>query len=48
MVGLANQSHHPLLLPRLVDTMAQSETRLLSWLDGTAVALTPRLIGRKR
>jgi peptidoglycan/xylan/chitin deacetylase (PgdA/CDA1 family) len=47
MVGLANQSHHPLLLPRLVDTMAQSETRFLSWLDGTAAVLTPHLIWRR-
>jgi peptidoglycan/xylan/chitin deacetylase (PgdA/CDA1 family) len=34
-VGLANAQHEPLLLPRYVDTMVQSEVVFESWLSGT-------------
>jgi peptidoglycan/xylan/chitin deacetylase (PgdA/CDA1 family) len=33
-VGLAHAEHDPLLLPRFVDTMAQSEVLFESWLSG--------------
>ena len=33
-VGLASADHDPLLLPRYVDTMAQSEVAFESWLSG--------------
>ena len=35
-VGLARKSDNPLLLPRFIDTMHQSETMFESWLSGAA------------
>jgi peptidoglycan/xylan/chitin deacetylase (PgdA/CDA1 family) len=43
-VTLARQDHDSLLLPRLMDTMLQSEARFTSWLDGTASLFT---LGRR-
>ncbi len=39
--GLATRSHHPLLLPRLVDTSGLSEVEFESWLAGVG-AILPR------
>ena len=39
-VGLARAAHDPLLLPRYVDTMAQSEVMFESWLSGAAGLLS--------
>ena len=38
--GLARADHNPLLLPRYVDTMAQSEVMFESWLSGAAGVLS--------
>jgi peptidoglycan/xylan/chitin deacetylase (PgdA/CDA1 family) len=38
--GLARAAHDPLLLPRYVDTMAQSEVMFESWLSGAAEVLS--------
>jgi peptidoglycan/xylan/chitin deacetylase (PgdA/CDA1 family) len=38
--GLARGGHDPLLLPRYVDTMAQSEVMFESWLSGAAEVLS--------
>ena len=40
--GLATAEHDPLLLPRFVDTMAQSEVLFESWLSGAGAILTHR------
>jgi peptidoglycan/xylan/chitin deacetylase (PgdA/CDA1 family) len=40
--GLAGAEHDPLLLPRFVDTMAQSEVLFESWLSGAGAILRPR------
>jgi len=42
VAGLARAEHDPLLLPRFVDTMAQSEVLFESWLSGAGAILTPR------
>jgi len=39
--GLATQHHHPLLLPRFVDTSEISEAEFTGWVEGTG-ALMPR------
>jgi peptidoglycan/xylan/chitin deacetylase (PgdA/CDA1 family) len=41
--GLCTPRTHPLLLPRLVDTMAVSDLEFRSWLAGTAALLPRRL-----
>ncbi len=41
-VGLARADHDPLLLPRYVDTMAQSEIVFESWLSGAGAMLSRR------
>lgn len=41
-VGLARTEHDPLLLPRYVDTMAQSEVLFEGWLSGAAEMLSRR------
>ncbi len=41
VAGLARAEHDPLLLPRFVDTMAQSEVLFESWLSGAGAILTP-------
>ncbi len=41
-VGLAKAKHDPLLLPRYVDTMMQSEVLFEGWLSGTAAMLSRR------
>jgi peptidoglycan/xylan/chitin deacetylase (PgdA/CDA1 family) len=35
-VGLAGPNHHPLLLPRFIDTMGQSPWAFRAWLSGAA------------
>jgi peptidoglycan/xylan/chitin deacetylase (PgdA/CDA1 family) len=40
--GLARAGHDPLLLPRFVDTMPQSEVLFESWLCGAGALLRPR------
>jgi peptidoglycan/xylan/chitin deacetylase (PgdA/CDA1 family) len=40
--GMAKAEHDPLLLPRYVDTLAQSEVMFESWLSGTGAMLKPR------
>jgi peptidoglycan/xylan/chitin deacetylase (PgdA/CDA1 family) len=40
-VGMAKPGHDPLLLPRYVDTMAQSEVMFESWLSGAGAMLRP-------
>ena len=40
--GLCTARTHPLLLPRLVDTMAVSDLEFRSWLAGTASLFPPR------
>jgi peptidoglycan/xylan/chitin deacetylase (PgdA/CDA1 family) len=40
--GLANAEHDPLLLPRYVDTMAQSDVLFESWVSGTGAILLGR------
>lgn len=42
-VGLARAEHNPLLLPRFIDTMLQSEVLFESWLSGAAVMLCRRI-----
>ena len=42
VAGLATAKHDPLLLPRYVDTMAQSEVLFESWLSGAGAMLNPR------
>ncbi len=42
MGGLAKAKHDPLLLPRFVDTMGQSEVQFESWLAGAAEMLSWR------
>ena len=41
-VGMAGVGHDPLLLPRYVDTMAQSEVQFESWLCGAGAILRGR------
>jgi hypothetical protein len=41
VAGLARAEHDPLLLPRFVDTMAQSEVLFESWLSGAGAILNP-------
>jgi len=41
-VGMADSDHDPLLLPRYVDTMAQSEVLFESWLSGARAILRHR------
>lgn len=42
MVGMAKSNHDPLLLPRYVDTMAQSEVQFESWLSGAGAMFRRR------
>lgn len=42
-VGLAKAKHDPLLLPRFIDTMGQSEVLFEGWLSGTAAMLSRRI-----
>lgn len=42
VIGLAKAEHDPLLLPRFVDTMAQSETQFESWLSGAGLLVRRR------
>jgi peptidoglycan/xylan/chitin deacetylase (PgdA/CDA1 family) len=42
VAGLANVEHDPLLLPRFVDTMAQSEVQFEAWLCGAGALLSRR------
>ena len=39
VVGLAQAGHDPLLLPRYIDTMAQTEVQFEGWLSGAAEGL---------
>jgi peptidoglycan/xylan/chitin deacetylase (PgdA/CDA1 family) len=43
-VGLAESTHDPLLLPRFLDTMAQSETVFESWLSGAGAMMSHRRV----
>lgn len=40
--GLAARDHHPLLLPRFIDTMQKTPLEFESWLTGAGDLLTPR------
>lgn len=40
-VGLANSHHHPMLLPRFIDTMGQSRESFVGWVTGLNELLTP-------
>jgi len=42
IAGMATAEHEPLLLPRFVDTMAQSEVLFESWLSGAGAILRRR------
>ncbi len=42
VVGLAKAEHDPLLLPRYVDTMAQSEVQFEGWLSGAGAFVSRR------
>jgi peptidoglycan/xylan/chitin deacetylase (PgdA/CDA1 family) len=42
--GLARAEHDPLLLPRYVDTMAQSETVFEGWISGVGAMLSRRSV----
>lgn len=42
-IGLASARDDALLIPRYIDTMAQSESQFRSWISGMALALSGRL-----